>query len=111
MQRKTGKQKSIRTRLYETSEWKNGEHNNGELDWRWFAKRFFFIFKIYFFIWQDNDDDSEAEKLSPLLNNKIVKIPIKKALNNSIQMDELDAHVEDSEGTAINLSLKKVRFF
>lgn len=73
-------------------------------------QRVFFIFKIYFFIWQDNDDDSEAEKLSPLLNNKIVKIPIKKALNNSIQMDELDGHVEESEGTAINLSLKKVSF-
>lgn len=60
-------------------------------------------------IWQDNDDDSEAEKLSPLLNNKIVKIPIKKTLNNSIQMDELDGHGEEPEGTAINLSLKKVR--
>lgn len=46
--------------------------------------------------------------MSPLLNNKIVKIPIKKSLNNSMQMDELDGHNDESEVTAINLSLKKV---
>lgn len=48
--------------------------------------------------------------MSPLLNNKIVKIPIKKALNNSMQMDDIDGHNEETEMNAINLSLKKVRF-
>lgn len=68
--------------------------------------------KISHLLTQDNDDDSEAEKLSPLLNNKIVKIPIKKTINNSIQMDEMDGHTEvDGESNnVINLSLKKVNF-
>lgn len=68
--------------------------------------------KISHLLTQDNDDDSEAEKLSPLLNNKIVKIPIKKTINSSIQMDEMDGHTEiDGESNnVINLSLKKVNF-
>lgn len=59
---------------------------------------------------QDNDDDSEAEKLSPLLNNKIVKIPIKKVLTNALNMDDMDRQMDELDSNEINLVLKKVMF-
>lgn len=56
----------------------------------------------------DNDDDSEAEKLSPLLNNKIVKIPAKKALSNVMQMGSCEENINDVGLNDVDVTIKKV---
>lgn len=58
----------------------------------------------------DNDEDSEAEKLSPLLNNKVVKIPAKKALSNVMQMGSCEENIDDVDLSDVDVALKKVKF-
>jgi len=65
-----------------------------------------------------DDEDSEAEKLSPLLNSKIVKLPINKSLSNSLslgsspnenrvdtdEIEDLELNVKNSKKKCRNLS-------
>lgn len=45
----------------------------------------------------DNDEDSEAEKLSPLLNQKLVMSPTKEILTSSpLHMDGVDESIDDT---------------